>query len=173
LEMGEAAPVGDLNGSSGRSVDSDVLHPLGVERQDAWLTDCLSTYHLSVGMDAAIRDVYAPIARERGWPQAELPTHPSEQAIVGRAERDRLAEELTASQPEVIATLGEAARHVMADLLGQDSAQRLKPDDMYGSAVKVQVTGREAIWYPLVHPGQHLAPWRRAHNAWKVRVKAP
>jgi uracil-DNA glycosylase len=167
-DWGEATATWKFNGSSGRRLIEHVLSPLGVDPGDAWTTDCLDRYHLSVGMAKAIADVYEASRARLGLPHVSLPTHPSSAAIVARAQRERLGSELIASRPSVVISLGEAAFTVMHSLLAGDRPARLRVEG-YGTAVACKVGRRGVTWYPLVHPGQRGAKWGAAHAAWMAR----
>jgi hypothetical protein len=170
--LGQAAGPGGLNGSTGRAIDDDVLTPLGVARTDAWLTDCLDTYHLSVGMAEAIREVYDPLAQSLGLPGEDLPGHPGTEEIVRRAQRDRLDAELEEAAPRIVVTLGQAALEVFRELVGRaEGPERLSSTEEYGQPVAVTTAAGPAVWYPLVHPGQRNLEWRDAHKRW-VRAMA-
>ena len=165
-KFGEARPAGRFNGSSGRSVDDEVLRPFGISRSETWLSDCLDTYHLSDGMNAAIKRSYNPLAARLNLPAVSLPAHPDTQRIVNQAQPTRLVRELHDAKPEMIVTLGEAALEVMRTLLNGQGPTRLEHDAGYGSPVAVEFEGRRSNWYPLVHPGQRRAAWRTAHKKW-------
>lgn len=163
-----AAPVGDLNGSSGRLVDAHVLVPLGAERGDAWITDCLDTYRASTGMRKAVEEVYEPFAAEHELPSASLASHPSEGQIVAEATGQhlgRLRTELATAVPELVVTLGNAALRVFRALLeAPDGPRKLAADD-YGIRFAVAVGGRSLVWLPLAHPAAPK-PYQVAHSAW-------
>jgi len=156
----------NLNGPSGQWVDDNVLQPLGVTRDKAWITDCLDTYRMSTGVAKRLDDTYANGVRGLGWPNYNIGSHPSETDIVREAlelHADRLRSELSSCQPEVIVTLGNAAARVITALLG-DGPRKLKLDG-YGARLHPTVEGRMLEWIPLAHPA---APkqYQEAHKAW-------
>jgi uracil-DNA glycosylase len=168
--FGEPAPADKLNGSSGRAVEREWLAPIGIDRSEVWLTDCLDTHHLSEGMREAIDQVYAPFAEAHDLPVANLPRHPDTRAIVHRAQVDRLRAELETARPEILVTLGNAALEVMRTLLASDGPTSLVPDADYGLPIETDLGGRSVAWYALVHPGQRAEEWRGAHASWMARV---
>jgi len=169
-KLGEALPAGDLNGSSGVKVEQEILRPLGLDRKDTLLTDCLDTYHLSEGMSKAIGEVYEPLARRLDLPSVDLPKHPGEREIVQQAQKDRLAVELQQAEPEVVITLGRAALEVLNGLVEAEAPARLAAEVTYGAPIDIRVSGRPAKWYPLVHPGQQAERWRTVHGEWMDRL---
>lgn len=169
--FGDAAPAAELNGSSGRAVEEGWLTPLGLDRSEVWLTDCLDTYHLSEPMAKAIDSVYTPFAQAHDLPAAELPRHPDEEVIVRGAQNERLRAELAAAQPEILITLGNAALRVMRSLTGTAGPTSLVRDANYGSRLSTKLDGRSVTWYALVHPGQPREDWKSAHAVWAASVR--
>lgn len=165
---GAVAPVSQLNGPSGLWVEERVLGPLGVDRPDAWITDCLNTYRASVKMRAAVEGVYAPFARAHALPPAELAPHPSEAQIVREGIDEnllRLRRELTLAAPDVIVTLGNAALRVLRKLLGDAAAPTKLSVGDYGTELSANLDGHGMSWLPLAHPAAPQ-PYKVAHETW-------
>jgi hypothetical protein len=172
-QHGKARPAGPRNnGSTGRAVVEHHLLPLGARRSDAWMTDCLDTYHLSVGMARRVARSYARLAEDRGWPLVDLPAHPRDAEIIRRAQFQRLRGELESCRPEIVITLGRAALEVMRQLLDNSVPVQLLPDRDYGVPSTHRLKGRVVRWYRLAHPGLLSRPgskvdeWRDAHQHW-------
>ena len=174
-------PGSELNGSSGRPVEPMYLSPLGLARDDAWLTDCLDTYRASEGVARAIATVYDPIADELGLPRAQLGLHPAEAEIVAEARRDhseRLVSEIATCAPDTIITLGNAALRVLWSLPGivpmrPDPPTALTPRD-YGRPCDVRVDGRPVTLWAVGHPNivRKNAAYAAAHDEWMRRMSA-
>lgn len=166
-DWGEAEAAGELNGSSGAWVDEHILRALGVSRDAAWITDCLHWYCASKGGARRIADTYAPFAIEHGLPEAVLPAHPSEAAIVRGAasEHARLREELRAAAPERVVTLGNAALRVLRELVDGELPKKLSADRGYGDSIVVRFEGRELEVTPLAHPAAPNS-YQDAHAGW-------
>src|SRR3954464_6696638 len=132
---GTVGPVGQLNGSSGRALDTDYLEPLGISREDAWITDCLPTYHASDAVTKAIAERFLP-ALPDGTPPPNLPPHPSEGTIISHATDAARLEELRVefahADPEIVITLGNAAARVFATMRGISGAPRTLTVESYG-----------------------------------------
>lgn len=171
---GEVRSVGALNGPSGAWVADQVFGPLGVTREDAWITDCLDIYHASTGAAGRIADTYAPFAKAHGLIAADLGAHPSEAAIVTEAlaqHRVRLLDELARATPDVVVTLGNAALRVLGSLGTVDGgAPRGLATEGYGKSLRLRIAGRTVTWLPLTHPA---APemYQAAHRAWRARTE--
>lgn len=159
-------PTG-LNGPSGAWVDRHVLTPLGQSRATTWITDCLDTYRMSIGVEARIADTYDNGIR----PTARLLPHPSETAIVAEALREhraRLLDELKVCRPAVVVTLGNAAARVFSELVGLP--QRKLTVAGYGQVVGVAVHGADVTWLPLAHPAAPEA-YQVAHKSWVTELQ--
>jgi uracil-DNA glycosylase len=170
---GVAEPAGPRNnGSSGRSLDDHYLEPLGLTRDEAWITDCLDTYRMSTGVERALSERFTPIVTDVDL-QPSLGGHPGDRAIVSEAlelHRDRLHEELRTAAPEVVITLGNAARRVFASVTDTPLDSRVLTVDGYGTAIR---TSTGARWFAVAHPGtlSKLESWRTAHEHWEHRQR--
>lgn len=156
-----------LNGPSGSWVDDNVLRPLGYERDEACITDCLDTYRMSVGVEARIRDTYATST----LPSCRLASHPSEDDIVREAlthHRERLLDELERCRPEIVATLGNAAARVFASIVGLPQSKLSVID--YGESRPVALRDRTITWHPLAHPAAPKV-YQEAHIKWVATHK--
>jgi hypothetical protein len=181
-QWGRVEPTGKLNGSSGVALAHDFLAPLGVVRNDVWITDVLDTYRASEGAEERIADTYAHFAVAAKAPPAGLAHHPSEDAIVQEGleqpQRQRLMAEIEKAQPKVIVTLGNAALRVLRTLLAKDGGSvapaALSAGRDYGKAVSLRLGGRSVVWLPLAHPAavRTIPAFGTVHRAWIARVRA-
>jgi hypothetical protein len=169
-EWGAVAGVGQLNGSSGKWVEENVLAPVGAGRDDACITDVLNTYFSSTGGAGRVADTYAPFAARVGLPAARLANHPSENIIVEQAvqrHRDRLLRELGDVAPDIVVTLGNAALRVLRAITGaSDAPTKLRADSNYGAEIALSVEGQNMTWLPLAHPAAPKA-YQEAHLRWR------
>jgi uracil-DNA glycosylase len=168
---GQVEPCGRLNGSSGVWVDEMILSPLGINRSDAWITDCIDTYFESA--DAATRLAEPEIVNAimtNGIPAPNHRAHPSENDIVREAigvHSNRLRAELVAARPRMVVTLGNAALRVVAELGGAGHIPRkLSPvGELYGKPLEGRIEDLKFEWLPFAHPASP-APYQRAHQKW-------
>ncbi len=157
-DWGRVEPCGDLNGSSGVWVDRFVLNAFGVSRDDAWITDCLDTYHESTKAAARLdSEGVSGIIAKLGIPQRRHAPHPAESTIVGNAiagHLPRLRQEIATANPDIVVTLGNAALRVLNALSGSGSKpiKKLAADESYGVGLGVEVGDRARQWFPLAHP---------------------
>ncbi len=166
VTWGEVRPA-KLNGPSGRGLESQWLFPLGYRRDDAFITDCLTTARASTAVATRLRDRYAPVVRDLDAPPADLAAHPTEASIVEEAlstEAQRLHAQISAARPDLIVTLGNAAARVIGHLGGVPGDARLRTVD-YGRDRHVQFSDRNFCWVALAHPA---APrrWIERHHDW-------
>lgn len=123
-EFGEASLTKGFNGTSGQWLETNVLDRFGLDRKQAWITDCLTTYRMSNGVEKAIATVFRPFAESVGVEAEKAPRleqHPSEDEIVREAlatHKARIKRELESANPQVVISLGNAALRVLRDLLG-------------------------------------------------------
>jgi hypothetical protein len=164
-EFGEIdVPMG-LNGPSGAWVRDRVLEPLGIEQ--AFITDCLTTYRTSVDQARRIEDTYRPFALERDLPPAQISPHPGEDAILKEAtsqQHERIRAQLLAARPEFLITLGNAAARTMAKL-ADNPTDGVLVADAYGQLRRLKIAELWTQWIPLAHPA---APkrWQDVHSTW-------
>lgn len=176
-EWGTAAPVGRLNGSSGRAVQDRVLHPLGLEPTQVWTTDALPFFHVHRAPGSqgeAMSSRYDLFARAWGLPVHDLPDRPSTDQLIRRSvqnEGTRIVDEILESSAPVLITLGNEALAVAAQLLDGDLPERLSQDDDYGQQHRARARGTVVDVLPLVHPGQRSAAWTQTHEQWVERLR--
>ena len=174
-EWGDISPAPRFNGPSGRKIREMVLDPLGIDRGDAWITDCLDLYHASVGNMDRVRDTYQKLAEkladgEYRLPEARLLPHPDENGIVRLAEvghLPRLRREIRRCSPRRVITLGNAALRVMKILSGDSGSlpHQLRADSSYGQVHRATVAELPIEVLPLAHPAAPPA-YRQAHQVW-------
>lgn len=170
---GSVATAAPYNGSAGVWLDQNVFASFDVTRRDAWITDCLDTYHVGMNVRRALEERFAPFARAAGLAQPQLAAHPGEGLVMRLAlneHRPRLESALTAARPEIIVTLGNAALRVVRRLVGIPTwaPRKLTASRAYGRPVRVEVDGRRVTWYPLAHPASP-AIYQHAHDAWTAK----
>ena len=179
LGAGRLVPApSSLNGPSGRSVDRDFLAPLGLVREDAWLCDLVPHSCMNDSQASAIEKHYAREAAEFRWPRVCWPRLPKSLANTDR--RNEIADELRASEAEVIVTLGDLPLRWFGKayrIEGSLGAYGCDPQ-RYGRLHAIVIGGRKLKLLPLVHPrqaaglGGHSACWKSLHAEW-MRDRAP
>jgi len=174
-EWGTAqAANGEYNGSSGRILRDKVLFPLNLSVERAWITDCLNSYFMSVGVEARLQGDIGAVLEQLGHAAEGMFSHPSENRIVELACKEhlgRLTNELEISKAPLVITLGNAALRVFAKMVGHQQVQKLTSDySTYGKPIPIVTSGREITWYPLCHPGLRNVSYLQAHKNWMNKV---
>ena len=174
-EWGQVCPASEYNGPSGQKLRKMLFNPLGIERADTWITDCLDQYYVSDDNAKRIKDTYHPFVEEiskgeHRLQKANIFPHPAEGKIVRLAVKhhlSRLLEEVRRCAPERIVTLGNAALRVVRHLArSQDNLpRRLRPDTSYGELHRATVAGLAVEVLPLAHPAAP-AVYQQAHSDW-------
>lgn len=177
-ELGKLLPANPkLNGPSGIALDELFLHPLGLQRDDAWLCDLVPHSCLNPKQKAALEREYQPVVAEYGLPQVTLPPVPRQLAEDQR--RKEIVEELETSGATTLILLGdEPVRWFLhwfdpnwkrLSDFGQDNA-------LYGQLHATEINRKEYHVLPLVHPrqaaqlGTHSARWHELHRYWINQV---
>lgn len=175
-EWGSVTPS-SMNGSSGRKLYDEWIAPLGIDRGDYFVTDCLDTAMMSTGVERRVtaagddEATYHLLAEELDLPPVEMRPHPSESEIVGlaRGHHDRLRQQLEASGAGIVITLGNAAARVLTALGGEHGGPLTQ--DSYRQVRAVQVGRRRLEWHALVHPAVR-PPWVETHRAWQASMRS-
>jgi uracil-DNA glycosylase len=133
-----------------------------------FVTDCLTTYRLSVGAANRISDTYQPFAQATPRLEpADLAPHPGESHIVQEAlstQTGRLTNQLSSAQPKILVTLGNAASRIVTALAGLTGSGKLTTD-AYATPQEVKIGGTSCTWIAAVHPATP-AVWQSRHAAW-------
>lgn len=170
-EWGSVSPS-RMNGSSGRKLYDEWIAPLGIDRGDYFVTDCLDTAMMSTGVERRItaaggdEATYHLLVEELGLTAVQMPRHPSENEIVelAREHHDRLRRQVEASAADAIITLGNAAARVVAAIGGQSEGALVR--ETYQDVRSATIGGRVLEWHALVHPAVR-PPWTATHRAWR------
>ena len=104
-----------MNGSSGWKLYDQWIAPLGIKRDDYFVTDCLDTAMMSTGVARRVtaaggdQATYHLLVDKLGLPPVEMPRHPSENEIVSlaREHHPRLRRQLEASERNNADHLGQ------------------------------------------------------------------
>ncbi len=158
-----------FNGPSGSALDEKFLRPLGLTRDQAWLSDLVPHSCANESQAKAIQRVYLPLAAQHGLPIPSIPSVPEELADAPR--RAAILEELRESQASVLILLGD--QPIRWFLRFFDSRwSRLSDFGAYGRLHATKIDGKDWQVLPLVHPRQagrlgfSSAHWFEEHERW-------
>ena len=152
----------------------NIIGPLRDASLDrCFITDCLTTYRLSVGGNRAVESRFNLFAGANPplLPVSGIGSHPSEAEIIAETLRDqqeRLYRQIAAAEPRVLVTLGNAAGKVINEMAGRLGGFRLRVPG-YGAPHQISLGGADTTWFPLAHPAAPR-PFQEAHDEWSRRT---
>jgi hypothetical protein len=167
-------PAGNLNGPSGRWLDSLYLRPLGLTRLNVWLCDLLPESRQNDAQARAVKRHYEPLRERLGLPRVSIPPVPRQFACGQRVAQ--IVEELLSSGATTLLTLGDKPLHEFVGklrLLDKASISAFgRTEAKYGRRHPFTLRGRRFDLLPLVHPrqaaglGRHDPALATLHAAW-------
>jgi hypothetical protein len=173
-KLGHLVPAAPINnGPSGRALDDSYLSPLGLVRDEVWLSDMVSHTLSNGGQQSAIRKHYEPLQQRFGLPKSTVPLVPAgSRAWKDLVDVDRLVHELEQSQADTIISLGNK---VITFFLNRVCAPRISPlsPEHYGALRPIIIKEREYKVVCLAHMRvtciRPIVRWRDIHNGWIAR----
>jgi uracil-DNA glycosylase len=161
------------NGPSGKALDEQILAPLGVSRDRAWLCDLVPHSCVNGGQAKVIREKYLSVAAQYGLPTASVPEVPEELTDADR--RAQIIAELRESEAKILIVLGDQPIRWFLNKVGQPW-KRLSEFKEYGRLHSIRLDGMKLEVLPLVHPrqaarlGMSSQQWYETHEAWRHGV---
>jgi uracil-DNA glycosylase len=163
------------NGPSSRVLDSHILEPLGLKRNDAWLCDCVPQSRVNPSQFAAVQKHYQPLV-EKGIVQPA--TVPPAKAI-DETRRAAILRELEDSGAKRIILLGDLPikwflKHYVKEW---SSLAAIVKKHGYGNPIPVTINGRKYEVRPLTHPrqvarlGRSSQTWFDMHAKWMSNLR--
>lgn len=178
-ELGHLEPAGkQLNGPSAKVLDDHILAPLGYDRSDAWLCDCLPETRINSSQARVIRERYNPLIEKYGLNPVTIPSRPTVFCDLKRAEE--ITAELLTSQAALLILLGDIpiAQYLkrVADVPYSTLGEYV---DLYGygNVTEAIINEKNMKVLPLAHPrqigalGAHSEKWCKAHHEWEKDIK--
>ena len=168
--------VANLNGPSGRSLDRDILQPLGLRRADTWLCDCVPHACMNPSQRNAVEAKYDTFS-ELTLPSYNMPSPPKKMPD-GR--RDQILEELLTSKAELLILLGDKPLEWFVSSFHEGKkrlAEYVTTAEEYGQRHPLTIEGHHLELLPLAHPrqiaglGVTSGKWKEWHTEWKKKVR--
>jgi uracil-DNA glycosylase len=167
-----------FNGPSGLALDNEILHPLGVLRQEAWLCDLVPYSCLNPKQNNAILEKYVPWV-QKGIVQP-VRTMPVPRILTTDKRIDEITQELMESKAECMILLGD--QPIKWYLSKFTNKWKTLSDfgediDTYGKVHPVTIEGQTINVLPLAHPrqiaklGTSSQKWYQLHKKWKQLSK--
>ena len=178
-EAGRLEPATEhFNGPSGKTLDEMYLAPLGLTRDEVWLSDLLPESRINPNQRKAINKHYQPLVRELGLPECTIPNFSGSELRQQENRPMEILQEIEESRADTIILLGDLPiKHWLSFYSDfkklSDFGQ--KPDS-YGKHHPLKIDGKTFQVLPLVHPrqagslGRASQKWTDLHNKW-VSIK--
>ena len=171
-EAGSLVPAAkNLNGPSGNTLDQAFIEPMGLTRDDCWLSDIYPHSCMNSKQRAALDREYMPIMEDPGLPLPHMPEAPKSDP--GPERHAQILAELKESQADTIVLLGDLPikwwlTHYLPHY------KRLSnfgtTPETYGRKHVCEIDGSTYQLLPLVHPrqagrlGPHSGRWAELHE---------
>lgn len=171
---GTLAPAAEqLNGPSGVALDEKILLPLGLERKDAWLCDCVPSSLMNPAQKKAIDGPYRKFVQSGIVPEATIPSSADHKGIDDKR-RKEILRELEASGADRLILLGDLPIKWFLNAFTKDftSLDAFVKKHGYGKSVPISINGRTYDVLPLAHPrqvaklGRSSVKWFDEHARW-------
>jgi uracil-DNA glycosylase len=173
-EMGRLEPANSMfNGPSGLALDEKILHPIGIDREDAWICDLVPHSCMNPQQKKALTERYVDKAKAAGLPELNWPSVPH--ILSDEERRQNILQELKESQARVLIVLGD--QPIKWFLKYYDNSWKKLSDfgndtTTYGRVHRSVLDGMEIDILPLAHPrqigklGRSSKHWYQLHENW-------
>ena len=180
-KVGRLEPADSIyNGPSGSILDTLFLNPLGLTRDDVWLSDLIPYTRINTAQRKVLKRYYEPLVKKYNLPKCTIPNYNS-QEFNNDVRREEILKELELSGANIIVLLGDLPiKHFIAHYI-DDKRETLaafgKKINEYGKLHKFTIHNNEYQVLPLVHPrqagklGRSDQDWHDLHRQWIVTAK--
>jgi uracil-DNA glycosylase len=169
-KLGHLLPAdSQFNGPSGRTLDKDILKPLGLLREDSWLCDLVPHSCANLGQINAVKRAYS----KYGLPFQTAPQIPS--SLADEKRRGEILDEIIESNANNLVLLGDQPIKWFLshfDNRWKDLSDFGEPPLNYGKLHETKLGGKPIKILPLAHPrqiaklGSSSDKWYKAHQYW-------
>ncbi|MBI4549130.1 MAG: hypothetical protein HY707_14195 [Ignavibacteriae bacterium] len=178
--LGKLKPAGEkFNGPSGLALDKFYLEPLGLTREQCWLSDLVPYSCLNDKQEKAIEERYNPHIDKYSLPHVTIPGRPKTK-IEFTEKKNEIIDEIKQAKPKLVISLGdEPIKWFFSRWLNGASSIKdlILTLDAYGKFFSLTVDGMKFNLLPLTHPrqagklGQHSKEWNALHGQWMRKVR--
>lgn len=168
-----------FNGPSGRALDEKYLDPLGLSRNDAWLSDLLPEARINPNQRKAIERTYTEeVINKHNLNPATIPDFKASELNCEKR-RKEILDEIEMSQAERIVLLGDLSIKWFLKFYNRNYSKLsdfVKTEKDYGREHEIEINGKTFKVLPLCHPrqadrlGSSSWYWGRLHDNW---VRSP
>lgn len=165
-----------FNGPSGKCLDDNYIHPLGLTRKDVWLCDLLPESRKNPSQEEALRKNYD------GYVNIPYKFPPVPKPIADEQRVDEIVKELEASGSQKIILLGDEPikyfiNHFDKPINFDKPIKKLSDIKPYGKEIKVPINGKNYNVICLAHPrqtaklGKSSEKWYDVHHTWIKEIE--
>jgi uracil-DNA glycosylase len=177
-EVGRLEPADSMyNGPSGLILDTLFLKPLGLSRDEVWLSDIIPYTRINTAQRKALRLFYEPLIEKYNIPKCTIPDYKSRE-FNSVFRREEILKELEISGAKIIVLLGDLPiKHFLAHYVNDNRVTLAafgKKVNEYGNLHKFTINNNEYQVLPLVHPrqagqlGRADKDWYELHKQWTI-----
>lgn len=169
-ELGKLVPAApQFNGPSGIALDEKIIQPLGLKRNDVWLSDLVPHSCMNPSQKKTIEKNYLPLVDEYHLPIPTFPTVPSR--LSDETRRNEILSELEESQANILVLLGDKPIQWFLKFFDK-TWNRLADFPDYGALYEAKIEGKNYQILPVAHPrqiarlGTSSKKWYDLHQNW-------
>ncbi len=163
-----------FNGPSGNTLDEKYLEPLGLSREDAWLSDLLPSSRINPNQRKALNRHYQPLVDQLSLPECTIPNFSSSELRRQNNRHVEILEEFEESKADTIILLGDLPiKHWLTFFSDYKKLSDFgETANSYGKPHEIKISGKNHNILPLVHPrqagslGKASKKWTDLHTRW-------
>lgn len=167
-------PNKNLNGPSSKVLNENILKPLGITRDDAWLCDLLPESRLNPNQQKVIAEKYNPLIDKLGLNHVTIPIEDGH--FCDEARRKAISKEILDSKAELLVLLGDLPiKQYLKYVSDIDFSSLRDYTEIYGYGKRktVDIEGNKIDVIPIAHPrqigglGRSNQVWYELHKRWE------
>jgi hypothetical protein len=177
-ELGRLLPANsNLNGPSGKALDTQYLAPLKLNRKTTWLCDLIPESRINGNQRKALDKHYpADLIQKYNLSPATIPDFTKD---ISNERREEILKELEQSKAETLILLGDQPIFNFLSFWGNSSYPSLEnfgsTADRYGKSHELKINNKPYNVIPLCHPRQAFGyrnkKWKDLHDNWVNKLK--
>lgn len=171
-------PNKNLNGPSSKVLSENILKPLSVTRQQAWLCDLLPESRLNPNQLRVISEKYNPLIEKYGLNEVTIP--PEDGKFCNDTRCDEISDEIMRSGAGTVVLLGDIPiKQYLSKVCALDfkDLRDYTGKYGYGKPIRLKVRERSVDVVPIAHPrqigglGRSNQFWFDEHKKWESNLK--
>lgn len=177
-ELGKLVPANkNLNGPSAKVLEENILKPLGVNRDQAWLCDLLPESRINPNQYKVIKEKYNPLISKYDLNEVTVPLAKGE--FCAESRQKQITEEIKKSNAKKLVLLGDVPIKQYLKFVSEidfSSLREYTEKYGYGTSYPVIIDDIEIEVIPIAHPrqigglGGSNKFWFEEHKKWESRL---